>query len=362
MALSVKIKTKPKQITRSAIKSIDDKYMGSEPIQVSNITDALNWYNYMHDNEQAKNWIIDYMKKEEYSKQDISAYRRAPKYATITTVGWLARILANGNSLSDMNLEFMKSRIATMIAAGGKDTSEDTVAKKPVVDIQARVVAKNQYLLTECEEAVDNNSQLNIYEWLQGKEATVQAATTIRDHYSKWIEDFKYVDEFATRQEKKRNEEQLKYWTQFVHDCDRYCGNKKVTKVRKPREKKTKSAVDLIKNLKYQKEYGALKIVSVNPAEMIGASQVWTYNTKYRKLTRYDASGPSGIQVKGTTLIGFDVEKSSTKSVRKPEVTIQALLSAGRVALRKFLEEIKTNDTLPNGRINSDTIILRIVK
>jgi len=335
--------------------------MGPEPIQVSDISVALNWYNYMHDNEQAKVWIIDYMKKQGYSKQDISAYRRAPKYATINTVGWLSRILANGNTLTDKNFEFMKSRIATMIAAGGKEETSEAEPDKTVVDIQARVQAKIKQLITDCEEAVDKDPQLNIYEWLTGKEASIQAANVLRDYYAKCAGDHE-PDEFDTRVEKKNRIELKKYWEDFVLLIDRYCGNKKVTKVRKPREKKTKSAVDLIKNLKYQKDYGALKIVSVNPAEMVGSSQVWTYNTKYRKLTRYDAAGPNGIQVKGTTLVGFDIEKSSTKSVRKPEVTVPALLGAGRVALRKFLEEIKTNDTKPNGRINNDTIILRIVK
>jgi len=66
--------------------------------------------------------------------------------------------------------------------------------------------------------------------------------------------------------------------------------------------------------------------------------------------------------VKGTTLIGFDVEKSSTKTLRKPEATIQSLLSAGKVAIRKFMDELKTLETKPNGRINSDTILLRVIK
>ena len=102
--------------------------------------------------------------------------------------------------------------------------------------------------------------------------------------------------------------------------------------------------------------------MSVNPAEIVGCQQLWTYNTKYKKLTRYDALGPNGIQVKGTTLIGYDVDKSLTKSLRKPDVTIQLLLSAGKVSLRKILEDLKTNETKPNGRINSDTVILRVIK
>jgi hypothetical protein len=253
------------------------------------------------------------------------------------------------------------------IVAGGhtiKDDVETTVVvtSSREMTIQQRTHAKARLLITECEEAIDLDPQLNIYTWLQGKEATAQAATAICDYYSKWVKDFEYEDEFESRAEKKIRLERLKYWTQFVYDCDRYIGNKKVTKVRKPREKKTKPAVDLVKNLKYQKEFPPLKIVSVNPTEIIGATQVWAYNTKYRKLTRYDASGPSGIQVKGASLTSFDAEKSSTKSLRKPGETIQSLLGAGKIALRKIMDDVKTNESKPTGRINTDTILLRIIR
>jgi len=43
-------------------------------------------------------------------------------------------------------------------------------------------------------------------------------------------------------------------------------------------------------------------------------------------------------------------------------VAIQALLAAGKVTLRKFLEEIKTGETKPRSRINTDTILLRVIK
>lgn len=364
-AVSKKLTQKPKavrpKLTRSAVKSIDDKYYGSEPIDISNVgyTNALNWYNYMYEQDQAREWLLEYLKKNK-TKSELAAVRRLPKYAIPSTVGWIARILMNGNQLE--NLDYFQKRTAELILNGlkTKEVSEIKI-DKPVVSIQERTQAKINQLITECEEAIDNDTELNIYEWLKGKEATVQAANAIREYYSGWVDDFE-PDEYDSRAQKKAKAEQKKYWEAFIADCDRYVGNKKVTKVRKPREKKTKSAVDQVAKLQYQKEFPQLKIVSVNPAELIGCQQLWTYNTKYKKLTRFDASGPNGIQVKGTTLVGFDVEKSSTKSVRKPDVTIQALLSAGKVSLRKILEELNTNETKPNGRINNDTVLLRVIK
>lgn len=365
-----KLTTKPKarapKVTRSTIKSIDDKYYGPEPIEVSveDLTEALNWYNYMYEHEETRPWLFEYLKKHEYSKADVAAIKRLPKYKVSKTLCSVARILLNGNNLPEKNMEYFTKGIQDLITAGHQHVEkvEEDTTEKVVVSIQDRVKAKASQLLTECEEAIDTDPNFNVYEWLKGKEASTQAATAICDYYSKWIKDFEYVDPSYTRQQKKYNAEQLKYWTQFVYDCERYIGNKKVAKVRKPREKKQKSAVDVVKSLKFQKEFPPLKIVSVNPAEIVGCQQLWTYNTKQRKLTKYDASGPSGIQVKGTTLIGFDVEKSSTKTLRKPDITIQQLLGAGKIALRSFIQDLKTNETKPTGRINIDTVLLRVIK
>ncbi len=363
--ISTKVKVVKVRKPRSVMKLIDDKHYGPEPIDITvkGFGDALNWYNYMFDQDEVRDWIFEYMKRNNYSKSDMVAVRRLPKYKITKTSCAIARIIMNGNTLEENVVERLRASIDGYITEGKliKEEVKPTYEDKTQPTIQERTQFKIKQLITDCEEAIDTDPNLNIYEWLKGKEASVQAANAIRDFYAKWLPDFE-EDEFDTRAEKKKRAEQKKYWEAFIADCDRYCGNKKAAKVRKPREKKVKSAVDQVSKLKYQKEFPQLKIVSVNPAEIIGCNQLWTYNTKYKKLTRFDASGPNGIQVKGTTLTGFDIEKSLTKSVRKPEVTIQQLLSAGKVALRSILTDLKTNETKPNGRINTDTIILRVIK
>ena len=68
----------------------------------------------------------------------------------------------------------------------------------------------------------------------------------------------------------------------------------------------------------------------------------------------------SGLQVKGTTIIGFDEKASIQKTLRKPEEQLKAFKAAGKVALRKFLDEINTTDTKLNGRCNPDTVLLKV--
>jgi len=360
MAIKIKTKPKPKQMSRSAIKTLDERAYGPEPIQVTNLGDALNWYNYMSDDDQSRDWFFTYVKKT-YTKSDVSALRRLPKYKISKTLGNIARIIMNGNELPQKNLDYFDNSVKELVRLASAIREEVDESPKPAVSIQDRVQSKIHNLITACEEAIDTVPDFNVYDWLVAKEVSPQAANAIREYYSKHADDHE-PDEYDTPAMKKSRARLKKYWEEFVLLIDRYINNKKAVKVRKPREKKVKSAVDLVKNLKFQKEEPSLKIVSVHPAEIIGCQQLWVYNTKYRKLTQYLAVGPAGIQVKGTTLTGWDVESSTSKTLRKPGESLTALLSAGKVGLRSFMSNIKTTESKPNGRLNQECILLRVVK
>jgi len=130
---------------------------------------------------------------------------------------------------------------------------------------------------------------------------------------------------------------------------------------RKPKVRKAPSKEKLIAKIKYKERDDKLQIVSVNPLELIDATEIWVYNTKTRKLGKYIADElQKVITVKGTTLLGYDENKSIQKTLRKPEETLKEFKKASKVKLRKFLDEIKTTDIKLNGRLNADTIILKI--
>ena len=95
---------------------------------------------------------------------------------------------------------------------------------------------------------------------------------------------------------------------------------------------------------------------------IVGAQQVWLFNTKTRKLAVYRTDSALGIQVKGTTLQNYDPEMSTQKTLRKPADQLKDLIGAGKIQLRKFMDNIKAVDTVPNGRLNADTLIVRTVK
>ena len=140
---------------------------------------------------------------------------------------------------------------------------------------------------------------------------------------------------------------------------DQYRQVKKATK--KARVKRAPNKEKVVGKLKYMKEEKTLKLVSINPVDIIGAQELWAYNTKTRKLYKYIAdslTGPLGI--KGTSIINFDTAKSVGKTLRKPDEKLKEFAKASKVQLRKFLDEIKATETVGNGRINLDMILLKV--
>jgi hypothetical protein len=146
----------------------------------------------------------------------------------------------------------------------------------------------------------------------------------------------------------------------FVEDSVRYGQFKKAN--RKPRATKEKPAITQIKNLKYKLKDDELGLTSVKALDLVGAEQVWLFNTKTRKLAVYTSESTKGMTVKGTALQNWSPDKSKQKTLRKPDEQIKDLLSSGKVKLRSFLDSIKAKEQNVNGRINIDTIILKIIR
>lgn len=131
--------------------------------------------------------------------------------------------------------------------------------------------------------------------------------------------------------------------------------------VRTPRKKKPVSMEKLVSKVKYKKEDNSLGIVSLSPVQIIGSKELWTYNTKTRKLSQYKSKDESGLSVKGTGLVNFS-QDSIEKTLRKPAETLAEFKKASKVKLRTFLKDLTTVDVPCNGKLNEHIVILRVEK
>ena len=146
------------------------------------------------------------------------------------------------------------------------------------------------------------------------------------------------------------------FYMKLIDDCERFADVAKKQKA--PRRKKAVPVEKKLKNLKFQPESKEYKLVSIKPEKIIGAGELWIFNTKYRTLTAFYAADAHGLEVKGTTIENYDADKSKTYRIgRKTEQHVATALKGAKRAVSKMLEELKTAGF--QHRINENTILLR---
>jgi len=131
---------------------------------------------------------------------------------------------------------------------------------------------------------------------------------------------------------------------------------------KKPRKKKAVDLNKLVAKLKYKKEDTTLGIASIKPLEIVGAQEVWFYNTKTRKIGKIVAKDLGGISVKSTTLINYDVTKSIQKTLRKPKEQLKEFRKNTAKSMETVFKAVKGVDTKIKSRLSEDTVILKAFK
>lgn len=153
----------------------------------------------------------------------------------------------------------------------------------------------------------------------------------------------------------------IKLIEEVVAELNGYIALKKI--VKKPRAKKAVPVEKVVAKLKHCKSFKddalKLELTGLSPVKLHEATEAWVYDTKKRKMHHYVADSYSKcLMVKGNTVVGFDKKESGMKTLRKPVEQIKALMGS-KPAARKYFKEIKAVEAVPNGRFNTDMIILK---
>lgn len=359
-------------------KFADEKYLGPEPTVTEDATQgdlarAYTWFNYFYGSEDAKNFTISYLKYIKYDKDSITKLSKV-NAIDLHNIGWNCRLLHNGSNLPDAVWDRCYSRIQQLVANVTDDTEQVTEQVTKVISIQDRINSKASDLIGELEEQLDvffqeGVIQFDVKKWSLEKGIKPQIAKRIAEHFRPQYEEITEAQEGKdpdlVEAYKKWRKPVLKIMGLFIKKIIDHmievesAGNA----VRKPRKKKIKPASVLVSKMSYCRSHMNFPdIHSIDPKEIIGASQLWVFNLKTRNLSVYNAVGNSGLSVRGSTLTGFDETTSITKKLRKPEAVIKPLLEGGKIYLRKVMDNITTTEQKATGRINTDMLLLRVVK
>jgi hypothetical protein len=339
---------------------------------VSGLSWAFNWYNQEKDRKDARSYLKDYI-THHLSKNDVKTFDRVPDKKISTTYGWIARMVMN-SALTLKEADYIKfnTYLQSILDISDLEPEIEQIEKPVRASVRDHMKEKVHEYLGELEGAIDdyinNDIEFNLYNDLKSKAIPQPYCPYIEQ----WLKEkaFELISVYDSTDEdvkegysnlgKRKLTSLIKLISSWTEDLDRYFQFKKAN--RKPRVKNAKPAGVQVSKLKYKREDVELGIKSVLPTEIVGASQVWIYNTKYKKLAVYRSESSSGIQVKGTSLQNYEPELSEQKTLRNPKETLREVLNAGKVQLRRIIPELTTKETPVNGRINEECLIVKVIK
>jgi hypothetical protein len=348
---------------------------------------AMSYYRLEFSGKDLKPAVLKWMTTIGCTKEDVAAFKRTKDNRVNVTMGAIASCLLRGMPAvrADFNkgrdtAAWLRSEIVQIVEQGKDDVDEGAVIEvKPAVytpSIQDRVREAAYRMTEEIEEAIDgfqtdpenfDPKAFKMLNLLKGKEVKAAHARIIKGFYERDLAELEELasgnaDEQLREGYSHRTKKQVKnlivFYQEIMSACDMLAQEAKVN--RKPRKTKVVSKDKIVAKLKFLKTNEPLKLVSINPIDIIGASELWIFNTKTRKLGKYVATEFNTLNVKGTTITNFDESKSIQKTIRKPEEKLKEFKAANKVALRKFLDDVNATDTKLNGRINEETILLKV--
>ena len=359
----------------------DEKYTGSEPNWDAELAlkmepqefdghlrKSFYYYNYHFTQKDLKKFVVEWMQNNNYSKTDVSAFIRSPDRSIPMTACSIARAHKKGMPLRDREITYLKQTIAQAITEAEPVQVEEVKAPSLVITIQDRLNEKTSLTIGELEGYYDDLEAIKFYDFLTTQNVPQAQLGKIEKVYQDRRQELVLAQ---SKQDEQLTEayghlraadfkKRFAWIDSLLEAIDQYRSVKKATK--RVRAKKAPSKEKLIAKLKYMREEKTLKLVSVDPVEIIGAQQLWVYDSKTRKLIQYVADSVTGpLGVKGTSITGFDESRSVGKTLRKPDEQLKAFNKSGKVELRKFLANIKAVETQASGRINENQILLKVL-
>jgi hypothetical protein len=371
---------------------LDEKYFGPEPVwdtaAAMELTDAefdvrlrnsFRYYNYFYSNRELRPEFNSWLAASNLVDADtLRAYLKSPDSLTPITVAALVRAHRKGMPMRDRFRDHIKNTVlsivnrealGTAVAETEKEKPKAAV-KQPTIQDRLREIAEGHIAHIESfEDQLESDAvTFDAYGYFHEKTVTQGAVVAVSKFFQPHFEEIsaaaagedEQLKEGYRKWPKVRFKRYIAFYTALFADIEKYQQHKTV--VRKPRVKRAPSKEKLVARVKYMKQDAALKLTSINPADIVGAGQLWVFNTRTRKLGVYVADSLQGpLSIKGTSIVGFDEAASVNKTVRKPADALRDFFKATKPALKKFLSTIKSTESKMTGRLNEDTVLLKVL-
>ena len=364
----------------------ESKHVGVEPIWVDNYEptnyqsefgNALNWYNYIADQKDCRAFLADWFKGD---KDKLKALAKVPDKLLPRTYANTARIAMRGFPVSDEHKSRIWQKVEEVANARIKLEEDDDSTPEPTVKVVRALPIATNFIVSDVDDEIEN---LIIGEEPKNMAQILMPYRMTDKHYLECIAKIEpMLAEFSELVEVRRLpkgqltpdqsdlleayshlsgmkivKDIVKLLESYINDLKKSHVSKQVAKVRK---KKPKDKTKLVKNIKFLAQDIELGITSVEPINLLNCSEVWVYDTKTRKISKFYSPIGGGITVKGAALVGYEESMSSSRLLRKPEVQLKEFSDLKKNDLTKWYTSIKSKSGPVRARLTATTLILKV--
>ena len=318
-----------------------------------------------------RTWIS----KSGWSKKEQEIVKAAPDYAYIS-IGEHAWFAAKVGWMPQQLRDFIEKKKSYLMDLGQK-AIEAKKLKQVVVKLKPKIIRTQlEQFLSAFDESMDNlgdgNKAANIesllkqivlipkelaeaHNELSGVKDEIDELVRVRkikggrsDWDEQLIEGYSHWNTPTTRKI-------LAFLTEGLTAIDNFTATKKTVRRKKPVD--PRKIVARLRHLKADKDLG---IASINPVDILGSTEVWTYDVKRRRLGLYMSENPGGLGVHGTSITGYSDTLSYEKTLRKHEQQLPVITKKSKKALHEVVGKIRGKQMKVKTRINANMLLLKV--
>lgn len=348
---------------------------GDEPIVTKEnykerLMRALNWYNANREEKDYRAYAEYYVKNSPELKEYAYAVSKA-SFLELRPIGIIGRLVRREQYVDIQDMMKCLERLEDLKSKYKKEpTKSAATVSTAAPSIQDRILETARAHAAEVDAQIDlfvteKSNPFSMKSYLIGNQVSGVIAKKIGAFYEPLVKELEEAHKGKDPQLKEGysnlTKVQLRKFVEFVQqivaDCNQQVVSAKAQ--RQPRARKVKPPSVIVKKMKYMKDCAELNLKSIDPAKIVGASELWVYHPAKRKLSVFRGADGGFLSVSGMSITNFDIEKSETKTLRKPQEFFKGL-AFGKRAMANAWKAVKAKTSSPRGRINEEMILLAV--
>lgn len=332
----------------------------------------LAWYNNVKSNLDAKSYLLEYLQNS--NDERYTLVQKTNEKLIRPTAGWMARMITLGLTLSNQQ----RDTFERLVDESGRskaviDENSDDAKIIPIQTItKPRKILTDSDVIGDIEYALDHwrTTAFNLTQYLTERKLPSNVGRAIVNYYDPLQDELdlalegktKDLNEGYARFKKTELRQYYDFVYNIIHEAMAYSKKDDKPKVRKVRQKKEiplDKKVSLLQYMQTSPNHRSIK--SLDPKRIVGAKELWTFDTVSKRLIVFRSQDDKGLDLYRSSVTNYNPETSHAKKIgRSTNMILDKVFLSPRLVCKEIFDSLN-NDVLEiTGRVNKNTLLIKV--